>query len=102
MGGNKAPSADDVKALLKSVGIESDDAQLTKLMADMKDKDIFKCIETGLEKLTSMPSGGSGGAAAGGAAGGAAEEEKKEEEEEEEEEEIAMGGLMGGDDDGGW
>lgn len=100
LGGNKTPSADDVKGVLSAVGVEADADKLTKLLADLKDKDIDQVIENGLEKLSSVPSGGGGGAAAAGASGAAAEEKKEEEEEEEEEEEVALGGLAGGDDDG--
>ena len=102
LGGNKTPSVDDVKGVLSAVGVEADEAKLTKLLGDLKDKDIDAIIEGGLEKLSSVPSGGGGAAAGGAAAGGAAEEKKEEEEEEEEEEEVALGGLVGGGDDEGW
>ena len=100
LGGNKTPSADDVKGVLSSVGVEAEEDKLTKLLGDLKDKNIDEVLESGLQKLSSVPSGGSGGGSSGKAA--AAEEEKKEEEEEEEEEEVAMGNLMGGGDDDGW
>ncbi|KAI1076763.1 60s acidic ribosomal protein-domain-containing protein [Whalleya microplaca] len=83
--GNTSPSADDVKTVLESVGIEADDDRLEKLLSELKGKDINELISEGSSKLASVPSGGAGGAAAGGAAaagGGAAAEEKEEEKEE--------------------
>ncbi|KAL2122416.1 hypothetical protein VTJ04DRAFT_2871 [Mycothermus thermophilus] len=91
LGGNASPSADDIKAVLSSVGIEADEERLEKLLSELDGKDINQLIADGSAKLASVPSGGAaaaGGAAAGGAAaGGAAAEEKKEEEKEEEKEE---------------
>jgi len=93
IGGKSSPSADDIKELLGTVGIEADDSRLEKLLSELDGKDINELIAEGSAKLASVPSGGGGGggggAAAGGAAAGggaAAEEEKKEEEEEEKEE----------------
>ena len=40
LGGNSSPSADDIKAVLDSVGIESDDDRLEKLLSELKGKDI--------------------------------------------------------------
>ena len=39
-GGNEAPSAKDIKAVLESVGIEADDDRLKTLLAELKGKDI--------------------------------------------------------------
>ncbi|KAJ7077848.1 60s acidic ribosomal protein-domain-containing protein [Mycena belliarum] len=90
IGGNASPSAGDITALLKTVGIDSDESRLEKLVAELKDKTINDLIAEGSGKLASVPSGGGGGgsaAAAGGAApAAAAVEEKKEEKEEEKEE----------------
>ncbi|KAG2011511.1 60S acidic ribosomal protein P2 [Coprinopsis cinerea AmutBmut pab1-1] len=88
-GGNASPSADDIKKLLGTVGIESDDERLEKLLSELQGKDINELIAEGTSKLASVPSGGAGGAAPAAAAGGAgdaAAEEKKEEKEEEKEE----------------
>lgn len=90
LGGNTAPSADDVKALLESVGIESDSERLQKLISELEGKDITELIAEGSTKLASVPSGGAGGAApaaGGAAAGGAAPAEEKVEEKAEEKEE---------------
>ncbi|KAE9401051.1 ribosomal protein 60S [Gymnopus androsaceus JB14] len=96
MGGNASPSAADIKRVLSSVGIESDDERLDKLMSQLEGKDINTLITEGTSKLASLSSGGAAVASGGGTAldGGAAapaaekEEEKKEEEEEESDEEM--------------
>ncbi|KAJ7180560.1 putative 60S acidic ribosomal protein P2 [Mycena filopes] len=88
-GGNASPSAADVKALLKTVGVDADNDRLEKLIAELKGTSIDELIAEGSNKLASVPSGGGGGAApaAGGSApAAAAAEEKKEEKEEEKEE----------------
>ncbi|KAJ9615643.1 60S acidic ribosomal protein P2 [Cladophialophora chaetospira] len=100
LAGNSEPSADDIKGVLSSVGVDADDERLDKLLEELKGKDINELIAEGSTKLASVPSGGGGGAAApaaGGApAGGAAaaEEEKpaeKEEEKEESDEDMGFG-----------
>lgn len=40
LGGNTAPSAKDIKAVLDSVGIEADDDRLKTLISELKGKDI--------------------------------------------------------------
>ena len=96
LGGNKSPSADDVKAVLSSVEAEADDSAVDALVKNMEGKDIDQVLLDGKTKLATVSVGGGGGGGGGGDA--AAEEEKKEEEEEEE---IDMGGgdMFGGDDD---
>lgn len=90
IGGNASPSADDVKKILDSAGVEIDGDVLSKVMSELEGKDVMELIAEGKSKLSSVPSAGaaSGGAAAGGAAAedAPAEEEAKEESEEEEEE----------------
>jgi len=94
LGGKKEPSADDLKAILLSVGSEFDQERADKLISELKGKDTDEVISSGLEKLTSVPSGGAAPAAGGAApAGGAAAaeaapaaEEKKEEPKEESDE----------------
>ncbi|KAJ7890637.1 putative ribosomal protein P2 [Mycena olivaceomarginata] len=90
IGGNTSPSAADIKKLIGTVGIETDDERLDKLISELKGKSIDELIAEGSSKLASVPSGGGGGGAApaaGGAApAAAAAEEKKEEKEEEKEE----------------
>lgn len=40
LGGNSSPSADDVKKVLESVGIEADDERLEKLISELDGKDL--------------------------------------------------------------
>lgn len=87
LGGNKAPTEEDIKKILGSVGVEYNAEQSKKVVSELSGKDLEELITKGSEKLATIPSGG-GGAAAPAAAGGApAAEEKKEEKKEEEEEE---------------
>jgi large subunit ribosomal protein LP2 len=91
LGGNTSPSADDIKNILESVGVEANDERLEFLLSELEGKDITEVIAAGREKFASVPSGGGGGiavAAPTAAGGGAApaEEAKKEEKVEEKEE----------------
>ena len=92
-----APTADDVKGLLSTVGIEADAERLDKLVAELDGKNVADVIAEGKEKLASVPSGGAvaaapaaGGAAAGGDEAPAADE-KKEEEKEESDDDMGFG-----------
>ncbi|KAG8488598.1 hypothetical protein CXB51_016525 [Gossypium anomalum] len=91
LGGNTNPSADDLKAILGSVGAEADDDKIEMLLSEVKGKDITELIASGREKLASVPSGGGGVAVAapttGGGAGDASAAEAKKEEKVEEKEE---------------
>ena len=40
IGGNTSPSADDIKGVLESVGIEAEDDRLDKLLEELKGKDL--------------------------------------------------------------
>ena len=93
LGGNANPTADDVKKILGSVGVEADAESVTKLLGELEGKDINELIAAGRAKLQSVPSGGGGGAApaAGGAAPAAAEAKKEEKKEEPSEEDEDMG-----------
>ncbi|KAL7786776.1 ribosomal protein 60S [Trichoderma ceciliae] len=97
LGGNDSPSADDIKKVLSSVGIEAENDRLEKLISELSGKDVNELIAAGSEKLASVPSGGggggaaAGGAAAGGAAAAEAKEEEKEEEKEESDEDMGFG-----------
>ncbi|XVE76007.1 hypothetical protein DITRI_Ditri12bG0138100 [Diplodiscus trichospermus] len=91
LGDNTCPSADDLKAILGSVGAEAEDERIELLLSEVKGKDITELIASGREKLASVPSGGgvavaaaAPGAAA--AAAPAAAETKKEEKVEEKDE----------------
>ncbi|KAI9831366.1 MAG: 60S acidic ribosomal protein P2 [Phylliscum demangeonii] len=102
IGGNTSPSADDIKAVLDSVGIEADDDRLSKLLSELEGKQIQDLINEGSTKLASVPSGGGGGGAAAATSGGGADsggapaadgkkEEAKEEEKEESDEDMGFG-----------
>ncbi|KAL1583518.1 Large ribosomal subunit protein P2 [Cladosporium halotolerans] len=96
LGGNTSPSAEDIKGVLSSVGIDADEERLSTLLKELEGKDINELISSGSEKLASVPSGGAAAPAAGGAAaGGAAAEEApaaaKEEEKEESDDDMGFG-----------
>lgn len=40
LAGNDSPSADDIKGVLSSVGVDADDERLDKLIEELKGKDI--------------------------------------------------------------
>lgn len=92
LGGNDNPEAKDIKKILESVGIETEDTRLGKVISELKGKNVNEVIASGYGKLASMPAGGavavasSAAPGAGGAAAPAAAEEKKEEKKEESEE----------------
>lgn len=56
LGGNTEPSADDIKTVLSSVGIDADEERLDKLIEELKGKDLqevcivprFSSLELGL------------------------------------------------------
>merc|ERR1712012_201481 len=81
LGGNAAPSGDDIKSILSSVGVDADEERLNKVLSELSGKNVEDVIAEGKEKLASVPSGGA--VAAGGAAAAVdaapAEEEKKAE-----------------------
>lgn len=92
LGGNKAPSEDDIKKILGSVGVEYNPEQSKKVVSELSGKNLEELIQQGTEKLATIPAGGGGGGAAPAAAaasdaGAAKAEEKSEEKKEEEEEE---------------
>ncbi|XP_039798110.1 60S acidic ribosomal protein P2A-like [Panicum virgatum] len=90
LAGNPSPSAEDLSAILESVGCEIDNEKMELLLSQLSGKDITELIAAGREKFASVPCGGGGVAvaAAAPAAGGAAPaaEAKKEEKVEEKEE----------------
>jgi len=98
LGGNAAPSVDDLKKILGSVGIELDSERANKVISELKGKKVEEVIAAGSAKLASVPSGGgavaasSGGAAP--AAGDSKKEDKKEEAAEESEEDDMGFGLF--------
>nr|CAH0102409.1 unnamed protein product [Daphnia galeata] len=94
LGGNENPSAENIEKILSSVGIEAESDKLSKVIAELKGKNLQTLMAEGQAKLASMPAGGgaapaaaAAAAPAGGAAPAKAEEKKKEEKKEESEEE---------------
>merc|ERR1712117_784223 len=89
LGGNDAPDAAAIKAILGSVGVDADEEKMNKAISEF--------LAEGKEKLASVPSGGGAAPAAGGAAaaGGAedapAAEAKKESSSEDEDEDMGFG-----------
>lgn len=99
LGGNENPDKAAVKKILDSVGATADDAQLDKVISELKGKDLDALIAEGSKKISAVPVGGGGGGAAApaAAAGGAAPkaEEKKEDKKKKEESEESGGADMG-------
>ncbi|XP_041990321.1 60S acidic ribosomal protein P2A-like [Salvia splendens] len=98
LGGTAAPSAEDLKGILSSVGADADEERIELLLSQVAGKDITELIAAGREKLASVPSGGGGvavsaptGGAGGGSAPAAAEAKKEEKVEEKEESDDDMG-----------
>ena len=91
-GGNNSPSASDIKKVLSSCDIETDDSQIQNVLNAMAGKQVDQVIAEGKSKLSSMPSvsaapaAAPAGAAASGAPAAAAKEEAKKKEESEDEE----------------
>ncbi|KAI3899169.1 hypothetical protein MKW92_026558 [Papaver armeniacum] len=83
LGGNKEPTAKDIKNILGSVGAADDsDERIQLLLSQVKGKDLTELIARGREKLAVC--GGGGGAPmeansiGDGGAGGVAEQKKEE------------------------
>ena len=57
LGGNTSPSADDVKGVLNSVGIDADEERLDKLIEELKGKDLQEVCsqqDTSKSNLTNL------------------------------------------------
>ncbi|KFP93777.1 60S acidic ribosomal protein P2 [Haliaeetus albicilla] len=96
LGGNESPTSKDLKKILDSVGIETDDERMNKVISELNGKNIEDVIAQGNGKLASMPAGGGvalspGKKPAAAAAPAAAEEKKEEKKEESEESDDDMG-----------
>merc|ERR1711982_14203 len=95
LGGNDAPDAAAIKAILGSVGVDADE-EMNKVISELSGKAIADVLAEGKEKLASVPSGGGAAPAAGGAAAaGVAEdapaaEAKKESSSEDEDEDMGF------------
>lgn len=51
LGGNKSPSAADVKKILGSVGIEVDEEKAKKVISELSGKDLNEVIAAGMRTL---------------------------------------------------
>lgn len=91
--GNTSPSASDVSAVLKSVSIDVEEDKVAKLLADVEGKSAEELIAEGMEKMSSVPTGGAASGSAAGAASSdaAAEEEVVEEAAEESDDDMGFG-----------
>merc|ERR1711924_220687 len=98
LGGNDAPDAAAIKAILGSVGVDADEEKMNKVISELSGKAIDDVLAEGKEKLASVPSGGgaapAGAAAAGGAEDAPAAEAKKESSSEDDEDEDMGFGLF--------
>merc|ERR1711929_15464 len=93
LGGNEAPSASDLKAIIESVGVGFDDEQASTVVGKLAGKSIEELIAAGAAQMSSMPAGGAvaaGGAAAGGGAA-AVEDAPKEEAKKESDDDMGFG-----------
>ena len=87
-----APSADAVKAVLSSVGIEIDEEKVSALMTALEGKSVEELIAEGNEKLSAVPAAGPAAAAGSAAASGeAAAEDAAEEDAEESDDDMGFG-----------
>ncbi|KAK4712844.1 hypothetical protein R3W88_018751 [Solanum pinnatisectum] len=94
LGGNTNPTAEDLKAILSSVGAEADDTKIELLLSLVKGRDLTKLIAAGREMLASVPSGGGVVVASGGAAAAVVAEKKEQEKKVEEKEESDEEGFV--------
>jgi len=97
LGGNAAPDAAAIKAVIAATGAEAEEEKITQLLEDLKDKDIHELLAKGEEQLKACVGsggGGGGGGAAPAAGGGAAPEAAKAPEKPKEEEVDALAGGM--------
>merc|ERR1719304_105816 len=82
LGGNDAPDAAAIKAILGSVGVDADEEKMNKVISELSGKAIDDVLAEGKEKLASVPSGGGAAPAA---------EAKKESSSEDEDEDMGFG-----------
>ena len=54
LGGNSNPSANDIKDILGSVGIDVDDERLHEVISELKGKSIDEVLAAGNQKLASF------------------------------------------------
>ncbi|KAI8985898.1 60s acidic ribosomal protein-domain-containing protein [Pilobolus umbonatus] len=93
-GGKETPTANDIKNVLGSVGVEYDAARVQSLLKAFSGKTVAEAIAEGSTKLASVSAGGVAAAssgAAGAATTDAPAEEEKEEEKEESDDDMGFG-----------
>lgn len=91
LGGNAKPTAKDVSNILGVVGIKADEAEISKVLADVEGKSLDDLVKAGLPHLVGASGPVSSGKGGAGGAGGAKKADEPEPEPEEEEEEMDMG-----------
>lgn len=94
LGGVEQPSVADIKKILSSAGIETEEDRAEQLVASLSGKNVEDVVAGGMSKLASMPSGGaavSAVSAASAAAPSAAKEEAKKEVKEESDDDMGFG-----------
>merc|ERR1712038_156478 len=92
--GGQEVSADNIKKILSSVGIDADDEKVDKVVSELAGKDIAELIKEGTEKLGSVPAGAApaaGGGAPAGEVAPAAAAAKEPEPESEEDDDMGFG-----------
>ena len=94
-GGNAAPSAADIKTIVESVGIETEESRINELLSSLEGKgSLDEIIAAGSAKFASAPAAGAaavGGASAAAGAAGEAAEEAVEEAKEESDDDMGFG-----------
>lgn len=58
LGGNENPNAENLNKILNSVGIQTDNEKVEKLLKELNGKNVYDVISTGLQKLTTVPTTG--------------------------------------------
>ncbi|KAG2204266.1 hypothetical protein INT46_011583 [Mucor plumbeus] len=90
-GGNTSPSAEDLKTLLTTVGVEVDESRVSALIKAMEGKTAAEAIAEGSSKLASVSAGGPAAASSGAAAAASGDAPAEEAVEEKEESDDDMG-----------
>ncbi|KAK0424713.1 hypothetical protein QR680_008804 [Steinernema hermaphroditum] len=97
MGGKAEPSAQDILAILGSVGLDCDMDNANRVVSSLTGKNLEEVIAAGQAKLATVPSGGAApvaaaaAPAAAAAAAAPAAEKKKEEPKEESDDDMGFG-----------
>ncbi|KAG1442104.1 hypothetical protein G6F56_011205 [Rhizopus delemar] len=87
--GKTSPNAADVKGLLASVGVETEEERLNSLISSLEGKNVEELIAEGKEKISSVPTGGAVAASGAAAASSDAPAAEAKEEEKEESDDVS-------------